>query len=1199
MLGQPLARTFISYSRKDGAKFAADLRKRLLKEDFSVWQDIIALEGGQDWWSQIEDALKSKALSHFVLIVTPGALASPMVRREIRLARQEGKTVCPVKGPGLTDLGKVPRWLGQIYDLDLKEHFTTLIRILQGPSTQKRVAMMAPEPPHDFVQRPAEFDALKRQLLDAKGDAIAITAALRGAGGYGKTTLAQALGHDPDIQDAYFDGILWVELGEKPGNLLSIVSDLIEILSGERPGLQNINAAAAKLGEALGDRRILMVVDDAWREQDLRPFLRGGPNTTRLITTRRDNILPNDTVRQPVDAMQGREALALLAAGLPEEQVAAQRLQFGKLAARLGEWALLLTLVNGFLRDRVTRGQKLAQAITGVNQRLDGKGLSAFDARNEADRTKAVARTIGVSLGLLDDAKRARFGEFAVFPEDADIPIGIVARLWAETGGIDAVETEDLLSELHGLSLLLRFDLDQRVVRLHDTVRQFLYDQAGPGLLGQHKRLLRALDAIGASSNDDASTQHYYYLWLPHHLAEVADRRRLDALLLDPSWLKAKLAATKNPHTLVTDYEQYASGETQNFIGRTLSLTAGICARDPRQLIPQLLCRLMCCQGWAMKAFLDRARGQIVRPVMLTERLSLTPPGAETVRLEGPAAINSLCVLPDGRLASGPHWLSPGAPTIQLWDVATGSESARLEGGSIGVRALCVLPDGQLASGCDDGTIRLWDTTNATETARLQGHSEPVEALCVLPDGRLASGAWDDRIRLWDVITGAAPICLKADSRGVTALCALPDGRLASGSWRGGIRLWDVITGAAPICLEPDSCVTALCVLPDGRLASGSKDGGMRLWDVITGAAPICLEGHSVGVNALCGLPDGRLASGSEEGTVRLWDTKNATETACLEGHSKSVEALRVLPDGRLASGSSDRTIRLWDVNAETPRLEGHSRSVTGLSVLPDGRLASGSSDDTIRLWNVMTDSETARLEGRSQGVTTLCVLPDGRLASGSKDSTLRLWDVTSGAQIARLEVPGRRISALCALPDGRLASGSTDRMIRLWDTLTGTQTARLEGHSHDVETLCVLPDGRLASGCWFDRGIRLWNLTTGAAPICLAEDSQGVIALCVLPDGRLASGSGTIQLWDVKTGAVTTRLQGHSGLVGALCVLPDGRLASGSRDHTIRLWDITTAREIARLEVDASVTCLAALPGGRLVAGDEIGRLHWLNTED
>jgi TIR domain len=121
MLGKPPGRTFVSYSRKDGA-------------EFTVWQDIVTLEGGRDWWSQIEDALKSKALQHFVLVVTQAALESPVVRREIRLARQEGKTVCPVKGPGVGDLGKLPRWLGQIYNLDLPEHQTTLIRVLQDES---------------------------------------------------------------------------------------------------------------------------------------------------------------------------------------------------------------------------------------------------------------------------------------------------------------------------------------------------------------------------------------------------------------------------------------------------------------------------------------------------------------------------------------------------------------------------------------------------------------------------------------------------------------------------------------------------------------------------------------------------------------------------------------------------------------------------------------------------------------------------------------------------------------------------------------------------------------------------------------------------------------------------------------------------------------------------------------------------------
>ncbi len=705
------ARVFVSYSRKDGAAFAASLRKKLLKQDLSVWQDIVALEGGRDWWSQIEEALRSKALQHFVLVVTPAALASPVVRREIRLARQKGKTVSPVKGPGLGELGKVPRWFGNVYELDRPESLRAFIDRLQRDSQQKRVPMMAPEPPTDFVRRPAEFEALKGKLLDAKGDAVAISAALKGAGGYGKTTLAKALAHDPDIQDAYFDGVLWVELGEKPDNLLGAIADRITILTGTPPGLATIDAAAAALGEALGERRILMIVDDAWREQDLRPFLQGGPNTARLITTRLSRVLPSNAFRQPVDAMTGDEALELLSSSLPKEQARAESAELGDLAGRLGEWAQLLKLVNGFLRERVIEGgERLREAIADANQRLDEEGLVAFDADDEGDRTKAVARTINLSLGLLDERQRARFAELAVFPEHAEIPIGIVARLRRETGGLREGQTKDLLSKFYGLSLLLNLDLNQRTFRFHDTIRRFLQDQAGKeGLAAQHKQLLQAIDDIGGSPAADALSRRYFYRYLPHHLAEAKERDRLDKLLLDPGWLKAKLSATGSPQALVADYEQYGAGELQNFIGRTLRLTTAILARDPRQLMPQLLGRIMNCKGIGTTSFLEAVRRQLSPPTILTERLSLTPPGAET---------------------------------------------ARLEGHSGQVLALCVLPDGRLASGSGDNTIRLWDVTAGAETARLEGHSGSVAALCMLPDGRLASGSWDNTIRLWDVTAG-------------------------------------------------------------------------------------------------------------------------------------------------------------------------------------------------------------------------------------------------------------------------------------------------------------------------------------------------------------------------------------------------------------------------------------------------------------
>jgi hypothetical protein len=49
-------RIFISYSRKDGSQFAASLRQQLLERNFSIWQAIVALEGGRDWWSRARSA---------------------------------------------------------------------------------------------------------------------------------------------------------------------------------------------------------------------------------------------------------------------------------------------------------------------------------------------------------------------------------------------------------------------------------------------------------------------------------------------------------------------------------------------------------------------------------------------------------------------------------------------------------------------------------------------------------------------------------------------------------------------------------------------------------------------------------------------------------------------------------------------------------------------------------------------------------------------------------------------------------------------------------------------------------------------------------------------------------------------------------------------------------------------------------------
>jgi WD40 repeat protein len=230
----------------------------------------------------------------------------------------------------------------------------------------------------------------------------------------------------------------------------------------------------------------------------------------------------------------------------------------------------------------------------------------------------------------------------------------------------------------------------------------------------------------------------------------------------------------------------------QSLVGRTLRLTAGICARDPRQLMPPLLGRLSrtASVDHTAPTFLAAVRRQVILPAILTQRPSLTPPGAEIARLEGHRdSVQALVVLPDGRLASGSR-----TGIIRLWDPARGAEAVRLEGHISSVRAQAVLPDGRLASGAMDSTIRLWDSASGAETARLEVPKGGVLELAVpvLRDGRLASGGFDKTLRLWDPASGAAIARLEVDVA-VTCLAALPNGSLVAGDELGRLHWLGVV----------------------------------------------------------------------------------------------------------------------------------------------------------------------------------------------------------------------------------------------------------------------------------------------------------------------------------------------------------------------------------------------------------------------
>src|SRR6266566_2603617 len=534
-------RVFLSYARSDGEQFAAQLRHRLQAEHIALWQDRIGMEGGKDWWLQITQALD--VVEFMVLVMTPAAIHSEMVRKEWRYARQQGVCVYPVKGAPDLDFNSQPHWMSSAHFYDLDYEWQKLVNDLNTRCQQPRVPFMVEDLPVDYVPRPQEFGALIEQLLDQKREEpVAITAALRGAGGYGKTTMAKAICHDERIQQAFDDGILWVTLGENPGNMVEKVVDLIETLSNERPGFTGIDAAGARLAELLADRDMLLVVDDVWDPTHLKPFLRGGTRCARLITTRNEDVLPANAQSLVVDAMQPGEAVQLLSSSLQTEALTTTEQQaLRALVTRLGEWALLLKLANGVLRDRVNRGEALANALAYLNKALDRRGLTAFDASNTQARDAAVGATLRVSFDLLHEEQYARYRELAVFPEDVAIPLATLEKLWGATGGLDDFDTEELCQTLYRHSLLLTFDLVTRTIRLHDVIRSYLQTTVSNKLPALHAQLLDAYNLTRWADLPDNEP----YLWdhLAEHLVEASRVEELVATVKDLRYLANKTLA--------------------------------------------------------------------------------------------------------------------------------------------------------------------------------------------------------------------------------------------------------------------------------------------------------------------------------------------------------------------------------------------------------------------------------------------------------------------------------------------------------------------------------------------------------------------------------------------------------------------------------------------------------------------------------
>ena len=695
------------------------------------------------------------------------------------------------------------------------------------------------------VDRPAEVDQIV-SALRRRGGTVGITTAVRGAGGFGKTTVAKIVRADRRVLRRFRGRVYWVTLGRDVTRqgLASLVSGLIgQLEPGRAVTFTDPRQAGEQLAAMLaaGPRR-LVVLDDVWSEEHLAVFPVAG-RCARLVTTRIPSLAGAASVPVRVDAMSQEQALALLTAGLPPLPVA---LAAG-LVKETGRWPLLLRLVNKILADQAQSQPDVTAAardLLGLLSRgevlqvdqLTGAAGQQLDVSDPDQRHKAVRATIQASTSLLSPAEHDRFAELAIFAEDETIPVMLLAALWQATGGLDRMATRALCARLADLALVTLIPAAGGSVTVHDVIRDYLRDHLGASRLAQKNRVMMEamaadLPCVTAPAGAEGGQvtawwdlpEDARYLWehLIEHMLGAGQVTQAEELATDLRWAGAQLerSGPAGPYADLALIGTPRAERLRRVLGQSAHLLAP--TSPPHSRIDILYSRVSHDPDWGTQAR-ALASGRKL-PALINKWLlpDLPDPGLRLTLTGQVRLVVALAIAPDGT------WLAAGDDgTVRIWDTATGLERATLTGQIGPVLALAIAPDGTwLATAGRDGTVRIWDNATRQQRPALIG-SGPVSALAIAPDGTwLATAGRDGTVRIWDNATRQQRPAL-IGSGPVSALAIAPDGTwLATVGGGGTVRIWDTATWRVGAVMRVDGPLLDCAWGPSGQMLAAAGGG--------------------------------------------------------------------------------------------------------------------------------------------------------------------------------------------------------------------------------------------------------------------------------------------------------------------------------------------------------------------------------------
>lgn len=350
-------------------------------------------------------------------------------------------------------------------------------------------------PPLDFVGRAPDVDHALRELRAGRDLAI------EGLAGVGKTTLAVVLAHHPGIRRRFRDGVLWASLGSRadPAPSLTEWANALSsagILKEDIADVGDVDRLGQTLRDAIGEREMLLVIDDAWDLETARALRCGGLRCCHLVTTRDKGVargFAGSKGATPLPTLSEEAALELLRRLAPEA-FESDPAAASSLVRAVGGLPQAVRLVGGYLAraDAAMFGDVFADTggfvdLTDPRARLQlaERRLGARDARQST-----LAETIALSLETLPAAATAAFhalGAFAAKPE----------RFSPESAGA-ITEAEGRILSLLAARNLIEVDRLSRRLSLHPVVADVARTELEPGAIDRHREhYLRELRESG------------------------------------------------------------------------------------------------------------------------------------------------------------------------------------------------------------------------------------------------------------------------------------------------------------------------------------------------------------------------------------------------------------------------------------------------------------------------------------------------------------------------------------------------------------------------------------------------------------------------------------------------------------------------------------------------------------------------------